>query len=104
MAVTALALFLFAFATGSAYADSGTFTGGGLTLTGGSQTSSAINVSGLGGAIPSATINLNGVTTDTQTLDVLLVSPHGESVLLESDVAMTAGTAAQNSDWTYVDE
>ncbi|MEA2492571.1 MAG: hypothetical protein QOJ29_482 [Thermoleophilaceae bacterium] len=54
----------------------------------------------MAGSLDAMTVTLSDVTVASMTSDILLVAPHGESVILESDV----GSDVQGATWTYNDE
>jgi uncharacterized protein YkwD len=82
----------------SAFAQDGTFSSAsGMTLSS-SSSPSAISVSGMSGPLTNVSVTLNDVNVASNALDLLLVSPHGETVMLESDLPLeSSGT------WTYAD-
>ncbi|MEA2482557.1 MAG: hypothetical protein QOC55_504 [Thermoleophilaceae bacterium] len=97
-AVCFVLLALFLALAPSAFAQDGTFSSAsGMTLPGDSSPS-VISVSGMSGPLTTVSVTLKDVNASTNALDFLLVSPHGETVMLESDIALeSAGT------WTYAD-
>ena len=58
-----------------------------------------IDVSGMDGTLSDANVTLSGITLTSSALDLELVSPHGEAVLLSSDVP----TAVAGQGWTFDD-
>ncbi len=64
---------------------------------------SSISVSGMGGSITDIDVNLDSFThTNPDDLDILLVSPRGDSTVLMSDAC--GGTDTSNFDWTFDDD
>ena len=60
---------------------------------------STVEVSGVRGVLTGVTARLDGVTVSGTDIDVMLVSPHGESVILTSDIPVESDTQT----WTYSD-
>ncbi len=63
---------------------------------------STLDVSGMGGAIQKATVTLTGPAFSSADLDVALVSPAGQAVMLTSDVS-NEGSDTPGANWTFDD-